>query len=200
MIVRLGQLEFEILSENDVVLFGKLVRVLEEGSREEPSAVIRPPAEAVVKQADGSDEGREEGEEREDRSDEDGFINAGFFKYLVKDNVLKIRMAYRSRQYDYEKVRKLYDLLPEESTYEDLLDTAARVGLRIRRSDAYALMHFFSRYVDFDAELIPGGRGKGNKTKLVKLNPQGTNDLKSMLELEKSVIGVVEQEDTEVDE
>ncbi|AIY89924.1 hypothetical protein [Geoglobus acetivorans] len=197
MIVRLGDLEFEILSENDVVLFGKLVRVLREDDEEEPSAIVKPSA--------NSDKNLEEVEERreeEDRKDEDTseFVNAGFFKYLVKDNVLKIRIAKKTRQFDYEKVRKLYDSLPEESTYEDLLAAAAKVGLKIMRSDAYALMHFFSRYVDFDAELIPGGRGRGNRTRLVKLNPQDTNDLRSMLELEKSVIGVVDGEDTEVDE
>ncbi|MBE8539446.1 hypothetical protein [Geoglobus acetivorans] len=193
MIVRLGDLEFEILSENDVVLFGKLVRVLREDDEGEPSSIVKP--------SDNRDKNLEEVEEREeeDRKEEDssGFINAGFFKYIVKDNILKIRTAKKTRQYDYEKVRKLYDSLPEESTYEDLLDAAARVGLKIMRSDAYALMHFFSRYVDFDAELIPGGRGRGNRTRLVKVGSQDTNNLRSMLELEKSVIGVTNSEDVE---
>jgi len=116
-----------------------------------------------------------------------GWYDGGHFKYRVSDGKLYIKQRGRSRTFDFDTVCRIYNDLPEECAYRAVVEAAEKHGLSIRPSDARILMHVFSRYVTFDAEL---NRSKGGLI-LRKQNTDGLlrEEARKKLEQEKEVIG-----------
>ena len=99
--------------------------------------------------------------------------------------------------FDYELVKAVYDELPERATSDVVLDTARKLGLKISQKFITYLMHFFSRYVDFDAELRTESDSERRRPRLV-LVKQDNYSLREenikLLQQEKEVIGAFSEE------
>jgi len=119
------------------------------------------------------------------------------FYYIVEDGLLKIGNRYGNTitpvvKINYEKIKKLYNVLPEKSTTKDLIEKAKEVGVNIPTGCESFVLRVFSRYVDFDAEL----EKRGKQLYLIK-NPSNylREELRRKLEQEKELIGNVDGAD-----
>ena len=110
----------------------------------------------------------------------------------------KLKLGHKSRKgysilyaLDYELVKAVYDALPERATSDIVLDTARKFELNITPKLITYLMHFYARYVDFDAELETEHTDKGRpRLVLVKKEEYSLNEVvKEKLQQEKDVIG-----------
>ena len=186
MKVKFDELEIEVRDEKDLELlkeFFEFVMRLRSGKTlKEPSG-----DESAPVKSDNAGDAYDESSDDEP----EGFIDAGHFSYKVDKNegTLRIKTKYMSRVFSYDDVRKLYDLLPEEATVEDVIRVASELGLKIPRPIAYMLMHVFARYVDFDATIVRTNGEKGRKMKLVKNGGSANDVVKDTLEIERNVIG-----------
>ncbi|AEA46679.1 hypothetical protein [Archaeoglobus veneficus] len=140
---------------------------------------------------------KEESEAEPEEETKLTWIDAGHFKYAVDGRFLYLRQEMdgkwtRSRRLDYQRVKEIYARLPERSTYKEIIEIAGELGMKIHPPDARLLMHVYSRYVDFDAELIQEtspGRG-GKRLVLVKQHDYSlSEEARQRLRQEVEVIG-----------
>ncbi|WP_290597070.1 MULTISPECIES: hypothetical protein [unclassified Archaeoglobus] len=120
------------------------------------------------------------------------WISHRYFQYAIHDGKLIIRVTNKdgrrlwSRVYDYDKIKELFESLPEEAYAEDIARVAEKLELNIDRKVASSfLMPIFANYVDFDAELVKEGR----KLKLIKQSFSLSEDIKMKLKQERELIG-----------
>lgn len=117
------------------------------------------------------------------------------FAYTVKDGKFKLGKktgnGYTTHYaLDYELVKKVYDELPEKATSDEVLDTARKLGLKISQGYITYLMHFYARYVDFDAELKTEYSTSRPRLVLVKSEDFSlSEENKRLLQQEMEVIG-----------
>lgn len=147
-------------------------------------------------------EGVEDTEDEEEAA-ETGWINiTDSVAYKVEKG--KFKLGHKSQRgystlyaLDYELVKAVYDELPARATSDIVLDTARKLGLKISPKFITYLMHFFSRYVDFDAELKTESDSERGRQRLV-LVKQDDYSLREMnmklLQQEKEVIGTSPEE------
>lgn len=188
MKVKLDKLEIEIHDEKDLELFkGFFEFVIQLNSGGRLTGLLKSGTAFLL----GSNDDADDGSAKDADDESEGFIDAGHFSYKVDkdEGVLRIKTKYMSRVLNYDDVKKLYDLLPEESTVEDVIRVANELGLKIPRPVAYMLMHVFARYVDFDATIVRTNGEKRRKMKLVKNAGSAGDVIKEALEVEKGVIG-----------
>jgi len=115
------------------------------------------------------------------------WIDCGDFKYCVANNKLKIVDSNGKVEFDFDKIRAIYNDLPKTATVDVIVRVANRHGVKIDYTTALNLIKIYTRYVEFDAELrIEYGQLKMKKRK----NDQSVADeVKKKLSQEKEVIG-----------
>jgi len=101
----------------------------------------------------------------------------------VKLNILSNGKRARSRIFEFEFLRDLYDELRDKSTTKDVVDAAKKLGLDISNIDARMIMYFFMDNINFDAELVKEGRS------IVLVKQDIGSRLKETMSIEKEVIG-----------
>jgi len=160
---------------------------------QKPKLRGRPPKYLPVKKT--KEQQNQEQRHRIRKNDNINWIQHGSFQYAVHDGRLLMSFLNKegkrtwSRNFDYEKIKQLYEQLPEESYAEDVARVAKELGLNIDSKITTRLMKIFANYVDFDAELVKEPGKTKPKSKLIKHNFSLADENRKQLEIEKSTIG-----------
>jgi len=124
-------------------------------------------------------------EEASEEKKEEAESKADLKYYVDDDGNLRIFKKTASFTLDYEKVKHLFEELPEKVTVKDALKIAEDVGLEIDYPKMLILFDFFDSNVNFDAKVVKEGKTKY----LVKENFSLRDENRRKLMVEGEVIG-----------
>ncbi len=105
--------------------------------------------------------------------------------YRIEDGVLMLKKYNTWHKLDYEKVKELFEELPEKASPKDALEAADRIGLSLNYTTALMLFEFYDKNVNFDAVAVKDGR----RRYLVKQTYSLREENRKKLAVERDVIG-----------